>query len=218
MSDSYKDITLARQELFRHLRRNIRSESVIQAMEKVPRECFVPTDVRHMAYLDIALEIGEGQTISQPFIVATMTEALQLRGQEKVLEVGTGSGYQAAILSRLLPRGRVITVERMPRLAERARRLLQKLGCHNVTVEPAGDTLGAPHHAPFDAIIVTAASPQVPDTLVKQLAVGGRLVIPVGARDNQELMRVIRTDEGISMRWLGHCRFVPLIGSEAFPE
>jgi protein-L-isoaspartate(D-aspartate) O-methyltransferase len=171
-----------------------------------------------MAYLDIPLGIGEGQTISQPYIVALMTEALELQGYERVLEVGTGSGYQAAILCLLVPQGQVTTVERVPSLAESARTALQKLGYDNVTVELAGPTLGAPHHAPFDAIIVTAASPQVPDSLISQLAIGGRLVIPVGSRDNQELMKVIRTDEGISLRWLGPCRFVPLIGREAFPE
>ena len=186
-------------------------------MERVPRECFIPPEARHMAYLDIPLGIGEGQTISQPYIVALMTEALELRGYERVLEVGTGSGYQAAILSLLVPQGQVTTVERVPSLAESARTALQKLGYDNVTVELAGPILGAPHRAPFDAIIVTAASPKVPDSLVSQLAIGGRLVIPVGSRDNQELMKVIRTDEGISLRWLGPCRFVPLIGREAFP-
>jgi protein-L-isoaspartate(D-aspartate) O-methyltransferase len=187
-------------------------------MEQVPRELFVPPDSRHLAYLDIPLGIGEGQTISQPFIVALMTEALRLQGDERVLEVGTGSGYQAAILSLLAPRGRVITVERMPLLAEQARALLHRLGHNNVTVELAGPALGAPQHAPFDAIIVTAASPKFPEPLVSQLAVGGRLVIPVGTLENQELMQVLRTDEGVSVRWLGPCRFVPLIGQDAFPE
>jgi protein-L-isoaspartate(D-aspartate) O-methyltransferase len=218
MSGSDKDIERAKRDLFRHLRRNIHSASVVRTMERVPRHCFVPPDFRHMAYLDIPLGIGEGQTISQPFIVALMTEALDLRGQERVLEVGTGSGYQAAILSLLVPQGRVITVERVPLLAERARAVLQKLGYDNITVELAGPTLGAPQYAPFDAIIVTAASPEIPEVLVSQLAVGGRLVIPVGTLENQELMRVIRTDEGVSVRWLGPCRFVPLIGREAFPE
>lgn len=217
MANSDKDIEQSKQDLFRHLRRNIRSQSVLNAMERVPRECFVPPEGRHLAYLDIPLSIGEGQTISQPFIVALMTEALELRGYEHVLEVGTGSGYQAAVLSLLVPRGEVISVERVPLLAENARAVLQKLHYDNVTVELAGPTLGAPHHAPFDAIIVTAASPQVPDSLVSQLAVGGRLVIPVGSREDQELMKVIRTDEGVSIRWLGPCRFVPLIGEEAFP-
>ena len=171
-----------------------------------------------MAYLDIPLSIGEGQTISQPYVVALMTEALELRGNEKVLEVGTGSGYQAAILSHLVPQGRVISVERVPALEERTRLLLQELAYANVTVKLAGKTLGAPQHAPFDAIIVTAASPQIPDSLVFQLRIGGKLVIPVGTREEQHLMRAIRTDEGISAHWLGPCRFVPLLGQEAFPE
>jgi protein-L-isoaspartate(D-aspartate) O-methyltransferase len=217
MSDRDKDIAQTKRDLFRQLHRNIRSQSVLRAMERVPRERFVPPEARHMAYLDIPLGIGESQTISQPYIVALMTEALDLRGYERVLEIGTGSGYQAAVLSLLVPQGQVITVERMPSLAEGARTVLQKLGYDNVTVDLAGPTLGAPRHAPFDAIIVTAASPQIPDSLVSQLAIGGRLVIPVGSRDNQELMKVIRTDEGISVRWLGPCRFVPLIGRDAFP-
>jgi protein-L-isoaspartate(D-aspartate) O-methyltransferase len=218
MGKNSRDTSKAREELFHSLRRHIRSESVLRAMEQVPRELFVPPDSRHMAYLDIPLGIGEGQTISQPFIVALMTEALGLTGRERVLEVGTGSGYQAAILSLLVPRGQVITVERMPLLAEQARNLLGRLGYDNVTVEPTGPTLGAPQRAPFDAIIVTAASPQIPGALIAQLAVGGRLVIPVGTLENQELMQALRTDEGVSVRWLGPCRFVPLIGPDAFPE
>lgn len=188
------------------------------ALESVPRERFVPPEVSHLAYQDKPLPIGADQTISQPFIVAIMTQALELQGNERVLEVGTGSGYQAAVLSLLVPRGHLITVERVPALKDKAKALLKALGYNNVTVELAGPTLGAPQHGPFDAIIVTAASPQIPDSLVSQLAVGGRLVIPVGTRENQELMRVLRTEEGISVRWLGPCRFVPLIGKEAFPE
>jgi protein-L-isoaspartate(D-aspartate) O-methyltransferase len=218
MGERNRNPAKARQDLFRNLRRHIRSEAVLRAMERVPRELFVPPDSRHLAYLDIPLGIGEGQTISQPFIVALMTEALGLKGNERVLEVGTGSGYQAAILSLLVPQGRVTTVERMPLLAEQAGALLQQLGYDNITVEMAGPALGAPQRAPFDAIIVTAASPQLPAGLISQLTVGGRLVIPVGTLDNQELMQVLRTDEGISVRWLGPCRFVPLIGRDAFPE
>lgn len=208
----------ARRELFRKLSKEIRSKAVMAALESVPRERFVPPEVSHLAYQDKPLPIGADQTISQPFIVAIMTQALELQGDERVLEVGTGSGYQAAVLSLLVPRGHLITVERVPALKDKAKALLKALGYNNVTVELAGPTLGAPQHAPFDAIIVTAASPQIPDSLVSQLAVGGRLVIPVGPRENQELMRVLRTEEGMSVRWLGHCRFVPLIGEEAFPE
>ena len=172
-----------------------------------------------MAYLDQPLGIGEGQTISQPYMVALMSSALELGGQERVLDVGTGSGYQAAILSLLVPGGRVITVERVPVLAEHARALLQELGYHNVEVELAGPTLGCPERAPFDAILVAAASPRLPASLLSQLAIGGRLVIPVGSLDQQELVQALRTEEGLSVRLFGPCRFVPLIDDkEAFPE
>ena len=213
-----KELIKAKQDLFRILRGNIRSESVLRAMEQVPRELFVPPEDRHMAYQDLPLSIGEGQTISQPYIVALMTAGLQLGGDERVLEIGTGSGYQAAVLSPLVPRGQVVTVERVPALAYSARTLLQELGYHNVEVELAGPTLGCPQRGRFDSIIVTAAAPQLPESLVSQLALGGRLIIPVGTRDNQELVQALRTDEGISVRLLGPCRFVPLIGPEAFPE
>ena len=208
----------ARRDLFSHLSRDIRAESVVRTMELVPRELFVPLESRHKAYLDLPLSIGEGQTISQPYIVAMMTELMELRGDEKVLEVGTGSGYQAAILSVLVPRGRVVTVELVPSLAERARNLLQELGYHNVDVVPAGSTLGCPERGPFNAIMVTAAAPRLPESLVSQLAVGGRLVVPVGTLEQQDLVQAHRTDEGLSVSMLGPCRFVPLIGPEAFPK
>jgi protein-L-isoaspartate(D-aspartate) O-methyltransferase len=187
-------------------------------MEQVPRERFVPAESRHMAYLDQPLNIGEGQTISQPYMVALMAAALGLSGRERVLEVGTGSGYQAAILSLLAPRGQVISVELVPVLAERARGLLAELGYFNVEVQAAGRTMGCPSRAPFDAIVVAAASPRLPESLVSQLALGGRLVIPVGPLEKQDLVHVLRTDEGLSVSMLGSCRFVPLIGREAFPE
>ncbi len=212
----------AKQALFRSLRSNLRAEAVLRAMAQVPRERFVPPESRHLAYLDIPLSIGEGQTISQPYIVALMTQALELRPEasgERVLEVGTGSGYQAAVLSLLVPRGSLVTVERVAALAERARALLQELGGYaNVTVELAGPTLGCPGRAPFDAIVVTAAAPRLPPSLVDQLALGGRLVVPVGTLDQQELVQARRTGEGVSLRLLGPCRFVPLLGPEAFPE
>ena len=208
----------ARKRLFSSLRRNVRCDSVVRAMEQVPRERFVPPESCHMAYLDLALSIGEGQTISQPYIVALMISALALQGHENVLEVGTGSGYQAAVLSLLVPRGRVVTVELIPVLAQQARELLGDLGCRNVSVEQAGSVLGCPGRAPYDAIIVAAASPKLPESLMSQLAVGGRLVIPVGTLKEQELVQAMRTDEGISVSMLGHCRFVPLIGREAFLE
>jgi protein-L-isoaspartate(D-aspartate) O-methyltransferase len=207
-----------KQALFRSLRLNLRAEAVLRAMAQVPRERFVPPESRHMAYLDIPLAIGEGQTISQPYIVAMMTQALELRDTDRVLEVGTGSGYQAAVLSLLVPNGHLVTVERVPALADRARALLKELGYANVTVELAGPTLGCPGRAPFDAIVVTAAAPRLPPSLVDQLALGGRLVAPVGSREQQELVQARRTGEGVSLRLLGPCRFVPLLGPEAFPE
>ena len=213
-----KNLVKARRDLFRNLLRNTHAESVVQAMKQVPRELFVPPASRHMAYLDLPLSIGEGQTISQPYIVAMMTAALELRGDERVLEVGTGSGYQAAILAELVPEGRVVTMELVPVLAERARRLIQEMGYRNVEVELAGATLGCPERGPFDAIVVTAAAPELPESLVSQMAVGGRLVVPVGTLDQQELAQAHRTDEGISVRMLGPCRFVPLYGPEAFTK
>jgi protein-L-isoaspartate(D-aspartate) O-methyltransferase len=212
-----KNLIRSRKNLFSSLWRNVRAESVIRAMERVPRELFVPPESRHMSYLDTPLSIGEGQTISQPYIVALMAAALGLRGWDRVLEVGTGSGYQAAILSLLVPEGRVVSVELVPILAERARSLLRELGYDNVEVQAAGPTMGCPSRAPFDAIIVAAASPRIPKSLVSQLAPGGRLVIPVGTLEQQELVQVLRTDEGLSISMLGPCRFVPLIGWEAFP-
>ena len=207
-----------KRELFRKLLRNISSETVIRAMEQVPRERFVPQDSRHMAYLDLPLSIGEGQTISQPYIVAMMTEAMELSGGDRVLEIGTGSGYQTAILSALTPRGRVVSMERVPGLMQQARQRLQELGYRNVEVQLAGSSLGCPSKGPYDAIIVTAAAPRLPESLISQLAIGGRLVIPVGTLSQQELVQARRTDEGLSLRVLGPCRFVPLLGAEAFPQ
>ena len=207
-----------KRELFRKLLRNISSETVIRAMEQVPRERFVPQDSRHMAYLDLPLSIGEGQTISQPYIVAMMTEAMELSGGDRVLEIGTGSGYQTAILSALTPRGRVVTMERVPALMQQARQRLEELGYRNVEVQLAGSSLGCPSKGPYDAIIVTAAAPRLPKSLISQLAIGGRLVIPVGTLSQQELVQARRTDEGLSLRVLGPCRFVPLLGKEAFPQ
>ncbi len=207
-----------KRELFRKLLRNISSETVIRAMEQVPRERFVPQDSRHMAYLDLPLSIGEGQTISQPYIVAMMTEAMELSGGDRVLEIGTGSGYQTAILSALTPRGRVVTMERVPALMQQARQRLEELGYRNVEVQLAGSSLGCPSKGPYDAIIVTAAAPRLPKSLISQLAIGGRLVIPVGILSQQELVQARRTDEGLSLRVLGPCRFVPLLGAEAFPQ
>ncbi len=212
-----KKLSMDRDELFSSLRRKIRSKSVLRAMQRVPREVFVPIDERHLSYLDMPRPIGEGQTISQPYIVALITEALRLQPGDRVLEVGAGSGYQAAVLAELVPRGKVVTVEVVRRLAQRARETLFDLGYNNIVVEDASENLGCPERGPYDAIVVSAAAPSLPQTLLSQLAVGGRMVVPVGDRDQQELVCALRTGEGISLRMLGPCRFVPLIGHEAFP-
>jgi protein-L-isoaspartate(D-aspartate) O-methyltransferase len=203
--------------LVRSLRTEIHDERVLAAFGQVPRERFVPEELRRFAYEDRPLPIGRGQTISQPLIVAMMTQALQLQGDEKVLEVGTGSGYQAALLS-LLAR-EVVTVERIRSLTESAARVLAELGYRNVRVHQAGETLGWPEEAPYDAIVVTAGAPNVPSSLVDQLAMGGRLVVPVGGRRLQELVRATKSDRGLTLEKLGECRFVPLIGGrEGWPE
>ena len=187
-------------------------------MGKVPREEFVPPDLRINAYENEPLPIPGGQTISQPLIVAMMTKALQLNGNEKVLEVGTGSGYQAAILSLLA--SRIISVERLPELASTARQRLEQLGYTNVTVCEADPTvLGWPSEAPYEAIIVTAGVPRLPDSLVDQLAEGGHMVIPIGSELSQDLQRITALpNRGRRFESLGPCRFVPLIGPEAWPE
>ena len=174
---------MKRERLFHRLSQRIRDERVIEAMERVPRERFVPVESRDAAYDDNPLPIGKGQTISQPFIIALMTQALDLKDTESVLEVGTGSGYQAAILALLAKK--VISVERHSELIESARRILDSLGYHNIKIHQATETLGWPDEAPYDGIIVTAAAPDVPQVLLDQLAPKGRLVIPVGGRFDQ---------------------------------
>jgi len=205
-----------REKLIEHLRREIDDERVLDAMARVRRELFVPSLSRRFAYDDRPLPIGEDQTISQPFIVALMTQALVLTGTEKVLELGTGSGYQAAILAELARQ--VITVERLQKLAQTARRTLKKLSYTNIEVHLATRTLGWPAAAPYDAIMVTAAAPRIPQGLLEQLIVGGRLVIPVGSRWEQDLLQVVRKKDRIAVKNLTHCRFVPLIGEEAWSE
>ncbi len=197
--------------------RGIRDPLVLEAFLRVPRHEFVPENLRSMAYDDTPLPIGRGQTISQPFMVALMTEALGIRGGEKVLEVGTGSGYQAAILAEM--GCDVHTVEREPELAREAMKRLARLGYRGVKVHVGDGTLGLPEEAPFQAILVTAGGPRVPESLKEQLdPQGGVLVIPVGERGFQELLRVTRRGNRFSTENLGGCRFVPLIGEEGWRD
>ncbi|MCL5942200.1 MAG: protein-L-isoaspartate(D-aspartate) O-methyltransferase [Actinobacteria bacterium] len=196
-------------------RRGIGDARVLQAMEKVPRHRFVGETVRWAAYDDEPLPIGLGQTISQPYVVARMTELLELNRETRVLEVGTGSGYQAAILAEIA--AEVWTIERHQVLAERARELLAALGYTNVHVVRGDGTLGLPEHAPYDAIIVTAAAPQVPAPLREQLAEGGRLVIPVGDEFSQLLRVVVRRGDVFPERDVLGVRFVPLVGEQGYP-
>lgn len=214
--DSDKKLLSDRKALFSSLRRKIRSVPVVRAMERVPREEFVSIWERPRAYRDEPLSIGEGQTISQPYIVARITEALRLQPTDRVLELGAGSGYQAAVLAELVTDGNVVTVELVPSLAQQARETLAGLGYRNIVVEESTGSLGCPRLGPYDAIVVSAAAPTLSPTLLSQLALGGRLVVPVGSRDQQELVCALRTGEGISLRMLGPCRFVPLIGHDAF--
>jgi protein-L-isoaspartate(D-aspartate) O-methyltransferase len=196
------------------LGRHIRDQRVIDAMAQIPRERFTPEHLRSRAYDDQALPIGEGQTISQPFIVAMMVEALQLRSSDRVLEVGAGSGYAAAVISRIARE--VITVERIPELCERARETIAALNLQNVRVEVARDELGHKQGAPYDAILVSAGAPHIPRTLLDQLGDGGRLVVPIGSRHHQELVRATNTPHGVDLVRLGPCAFVPLIGEEGW--
>lgn len=207
----------ARRRLCERLARDgIRDPRVLAAIASIPRHLLIADALSHQAYEDAALPIGEGQTISAPGIVAAMSEALELTGQERVLEVGTGSAYQAAVLARLAER--VVSIERIPELAARARSALDQLGVTNVVVELGDGTRGWPNEAPFDAIVVTAGGPEVPAPLLEQLAPGGRLVGPFGKRGAQLLLRVRRTQAGRFVReTLGQCRFVDLIGEHGYP-
>ena len=196
--------------------RDIVDERVLRAMEQVPRELFVPEGERRLAYSDAALPIGGGQTISQPYMVARICEALALRGDERVLDVGTGSGYQAAVLAELA--GEVFTIERLPELAESARARLAAAGYERVRVNVGDGTLGLPEHAPYDAIAVAAAAPGFPPTLYEQLRARGRLVVPVGTAHGQRLEVAIRSPEGPAVVHSVPCKFVPLVGAEGFDE
>jgi len=196
--------------------RDIVDERVLHVMEKVPRELFVEGRERRRAYDDAALPIGGGQTISQPYMVARICEALQLSGDERVLDVGTGSGYQAAVLAELA--ADVHTIERIPELAEHARERLAAAGYGDVHVHVGDGTLGLPEYAPFDAIAVAAAAPGFPETLYEQLKPRGRLVVPVGSPRGQRLEVAVRSPEGPALIHSVPCRFVPLVGAEGFGE
>lgn len=196
--------------------RGIRDERLLEAMREIPRHRFVPPSLVHQAYADAPLPIGEGQTISQPFIVAEMTQLLVLTGAEKVLEIGTGSGYQTAVLSRLSRE--VVSVELIPELSARARKTLSALEMTNIVFRIGDGSLGSPDDAPFDRVIVTAASPDVPAPLFEQLDEGGIMVIPLGGRWEQQLC-VVRKESGMMRKEMqGGCRFVPLLGRWGFGD
>ena len=196
--------------------RGVHDDRVLESMRIVPRHCFVPPEHIHMAYADGPLPIGEGQTISQPYIVALMTELLKLKGEERVLEIGTGSGYQAAILAHLAQE--VHTIERHTALAERAKHILENLGHKNVEFHVGDGSKGLPDLAPFQAIIITAAAPSVPEPLVEQLDDDGRLVVPVGSRFNQLLELWTRNDDGTTREVIAPVAFVPLRGEFGWEE
>ena len=196
--------------------RGVKEVRVLAVMRKIPRHEFLPEGIRGMAYNDSALPLGEGQTMSQPYMVALMTELLGLTGTERVLEIGTGSGYQAAVLAELCQK--VYTVERIKTIADKARVTLDRLGYKSVAIKVYDGTYGWKEMAPFDAIIVTAGSPDIPAPLVEQLKEGGRLVIPVGDRYGQRLITVVKTAEGITTEQSIPCVFVPLIGNHGWKE
>jgi len=210
------DLSLARDNLIAKLSLEISDKRVLEAMRRVPREAFVPEDQYYAAYEDRPLSIGFGQTISQPYIVALMVQALELKGGDKVLELGAGSGYEAAILAELT--SEVVTVERISELVEGAKRALEKLGYSNVKVHLASRELGWSDEEPYDAIIVSAGAPTIPQILLNQLSFGGRLVIPVGSRWQQDLLKVTKRRKGNKVENLGGCYFVPLIGEGAWEE
>ncbi|MGQ9496043.1 MAG: protein-L-isoaspartate(D-aspartate) O-methyltransferase [Thermoanaerobaculaceae bacterium] len=202
------------QLLSRLRNQGVADDRILRALASVPRELFLPEAFRARAWEDFAFEIGFGQTISQPSVVALMTALAAPKPQDRVLEVGTGSGFQAAVLARLCRF--VFTVERLPQLAIQARERLKALGISNVTVQVMDGSLGWKAHAPYDAIVLTAAAPDPPRALLSQLAKGGRLVAPVGDLRRQELVRVVRTEDGFVTETFGPANFVPLVGKEGF--
>src|SRR5215467_14756001 len=195
--------------------RGIQDPRVLKAMSEIPRHLFVPDALAAKAYGDHALPIGDMQTISQPYMVARMTELLEVDKDSTVLEIGAGSGYQTAVLSAVA--GRVFAIERLSELARTAQRNIRKLGCDNATVKWFDGTIGWSDHAPYDGILVAAGSPDIPEPLIQQLAFGGRLVIPIGDADKQVLVRIIRTEKGIIREQHGECQFVKLIGRHGWP-
>jgi len=212
------DFKLARERMVKNqlMARSIKDERVLQAMGKIPRHLFIQEALAGEAYNDHPVPIGEKQTISQPYIVALMTEALELEGSENTLEIGTGSGYQTAILAELS--SRVYTIERIKSLLVKARKLLAKLDYNNILFKAFDGTLGWKDYAPFDAIMVTAGAPNVPEPLKEQLADNGRIIIPVGDRYTQELIKITRKGENFEQESFGGCRFVNLIGVHGWKE
>lgn len=196
--------------------RGIKAPRVLDAMRRVPRHIFAGGQNLAAAYDDMALSIGEGQTISQPYMVAVMTELLELKGSEKVLEIGTGSGYQGAVLAELARE--VYTIERIGALADRAALQYRTLGYDNIHIRTGDGTLGWPEEAPFDRIIITAASPEIPEPLMEQLAINGVLVIPVGSRYSQQLLKITKTGQGLKEEHHTPCVFVPLIGKHGWRQ
>jgi len=215
MSD---DFNLSRERMVKNqlIARSIKDRGVLQAMGKIPRHLFIEDALYGEAYNDHPVPIGEKQTISQPYIVALMTEALELKGNENTLEIGTGSGYQTAILAELS--SRVYTIERIKSLLGNARKLLSQLGYDNILFKVFDGTLGWEEYAPFDAIMVTAGAPRLAKPLIDQLADNGRMIIPVGDRYSQELIRITRKGKDLEQKNLGGCRFVNLIGVHGWPD
>ena len=196
--------------------RGVKNLSVLEAMSRVPRHLFAQDSLQHRAYGDTPLPIGENQTISQPYIVGAMTEALALKGEERVLEIGTGSGYQTAIIAELCRQ--VFTIERLNNLSRKAQNILESLNYMNIVFKMFDGTYGWPDQAPFDAILITASAPEIPDSLVKQLGDGGRLVAPIGEADKQKLVVLTKKGDRVSRRDLVNCKFVPLIGKYGWPQ
>jgi len=195
--------------------RGLKDERLLAAFRKVPRHLFIPPEFQIEAYADHPLPIGTGQTISQPYIVALMTDALRLQGHERVLEIGGGSGYQTAILAEMALE--VFSVERLPELLSTARKRLSALGYTNIHSTMGNGSLGWPEHAPYDAILVSAAAPEVPDPLLAQLGETGRMILPIGSADTQMLIQVERRDGAVHRRELASCVFVPLVGQHGWP-